>query len=160
LANAPIFDRVTSQEMRRIVDRENDHVTIKPWIKEGIAWFLGDARDSEFLSMLGRRDMVVANNFLCHMDPPDAERCLRKIARMVNPGGNLFVSGIDLDIRVNVAQELARKPVPDLMEEIHEGEPVLGADWPWRYWGLEPFNKRRHDWKVRYASAFQLNQKI
>jgi hypothetical protein len=29
-------------------------------------------------------------------------------------------------------------------------------DWPWHYWGLEPFNKNRRDLKFRYASVFQL----
>jgi hypothetical protein len=28
--------------------------------------------------------------------------------------------------------------------------------WPWHYAGLEPLNKKRGDWKRRYAAAFQL----
>ena len=28
--------------------------------------------------------------------------------------------------------------------------------WPCHYAGLEPLNKKREDWKRRYAAAFQL----
>src|SRR3989441_4255925 len=158
LVEAPIFARMQGEEMQEMFDsdREVDEVKIKSWIKEGITWHLGDAGSSEILNILGPQDMVVANNFICHMDPPDAERGLRNIARMVNPGGYLFVSGIDLDIRTKVACELGWKPVRELMEEIHDGDPVLRVDWPLKWWGLEPLNKTRHDWKIRYASAFQL----
>jgi len=41
---------------------------------------------------------VVANRFLCHMEPPDAQNCLRNIGRLVKPGEYLFVTGIDLDV--------------------------------------------------------------
>jgi SAM-dependent methyltransferase len=159
LVNEPIFERVTEEEMQEMFDRNGDKVRIKPWIKEGIIWHLGDAGDPEILNILGRQDMVVADNFLCHMDPPHAEKCLRNIARLVNPGGYLFVSGIDLDVRTKVAHDLGWKPLRDLMEDIHDGDPVLRVDWPWQYWGLEPFNKRRHDWEVRYASGFQIGEK-
>src|SRR5207245_1507271 len=103
--------------------------------------------------------MVVANNFLCHMDPPNAERCLRNIARLVKPGGYLFVSGIDLDVRTRVAREMGWKPVTELIREIHEGDAHLTRDWPLQYWGLEPLDETRRDWTVRYASVFQLSEK-
>ena len=66
----------------------------------------------------------MANNFLCHMDASMAERCLRNIARLVSPHGYLFVSGIDLDIRTKVADDLGWNPLQELLEEIHEGDPV------------------------------------
>ena len=156
LVHAPIFKRLSGEEMREMFDTEGNQVKIKSWIKEGIIWHLGDAGDPEILNVLGHQDMVVANNLLCHMNPPDAERCLHNIARLVNPGGYLFVSGIDLDIRAKVASDLGWRPIQDLMEDIHNGDPSVRGDWPWQYWGLEPFNKRRRDWKLRYASAFQL----
>jgi chemotaxis methyl-accepting protein methylase len=160
LVDAPIFDRITAEEMQEMFDRDGDQVKIKSWIKEGIVWHLGDAGDPRILNILGPQDIVVANNFLCHMDPLDAERCLRNIARLVKPGGYLFVSGIDLDIRTKVARDLKWKPLADLLEDIHDGDISLRLDWPWEYWGLEPFNERRNDRKVRYASVFQLGVKI
>jgi len=156
LVEAPIFARMTEEEMQEMFEREGDEVKIKSWLKEGITWHLGDAGCPEIASVLGPQDMVVANNFLCHMTPPNADRCLRNIARMVNPGGYLFISGIDLDVRTRVALDLGWQPVRDLIENIHDGDPSVRNDWPWKYWGLEPLDKRRPDWEVRYASVFKI----
>ena len=45
----------------------------------------------------------------------------------------------------------------ELLEEIHEGDPRMGTSWPWHYSALEPLNKKRQDWRLRYAAAFQLS---
>ncbi len=156
LVDEPIFDRMTAKEMEDMFDRNGDWLRVKPWIKEGIVWRVGDAADPGLAAALGPQDMVVANRFLCHMRPLEAEECLRNLARLVAPGGLLFVSGVDLDVRTKVATALGWKPVPDLLEEIHEGDPSLRASWPHRYWGLEPIDKGRPDWIIRYASVFQL----
>ncbi len=155
----PIFERMSEKEMQGMFDNEGEKVKIKSWIKEGITWHVGDAGDAEIVDVFGPQDIVVANRFLCHMDPPDAERCLRNIARLVKPGGYHFVSGIDLDIRTRLAGDMKWKPVVDLIEDIHNGDPSLRDSWPWGYWTLEPLNKRRKDWKVRYASAFRVTVK-
>ncbi len=90
------------------------------------------------------------------MDSAEAERTLRNIARLVGPRGYLFVSGIDLEVRTKVASDLGWEPVEELLEEIHEGDPCMRDQWPCHYGGLEPLDKRRQDWKLRYASAFRL----
>jgi len=156
LVDEPIFDRMTAKEMEDMFDRNADSLRVKPWIKEGIGWRVGDAADPGLAAALGPQDIVMANRFLCHMRPSEAEQCLRKIARLVAPGGHLFVSGVDIDLRAKVAAALGWKPVPDLLEEIHEGDPSLRTSWPHRYWGLEPIDKGRPDWISRYASVFQL----
>jgi SAM-dependent methyltransferase len=99
LVEEPVFARLSEKEMQELFDREGDRFRIKPSMKEGITWHVGDATDPRFPDALGLQHIVVANRFLCHMGPPDAERCLRNIARLVAPGGYLFVSGIDLDVR-------------------------------------------------------------
>jgi chemotaxis methyl-accepting protein methylase len=153
-----IFDRMTDHEMSSIFDREAELVKVKPWLKEGIAWHCGNAADPELVSALGPQDLVVANRFLFHMEPAAAERCLRSITRLVKPGGYLFVSGVDLDVRTKMARELGWKPVADLLREVHEGDVSLlnDYDWPFEYWALEPFQARRRDSMIRYAAAFQL----
>lgn len=156
LMDSPIFERLTEEEMRAMFDMENDQVRIKSWIKEGINWQVGNAGDPELTKRLGHQDIVVANRFLCHMDPPDAEKCLRNVGNLVSPGGYLFVSGIDLEIRTKVALDLGWTPVPNLLEEIHNGDPSVRRDWPWKYWGLEPFDPKRRDWRTRYSAVFQL----
>jgi chemotaxis protein methyltransferase CheR len=156
LVGASIFERLTEAEMVEMFDWEGDQAKVKSWLREGITWLHGDAADPELVNLLGPQDMVVASNFLCHMAQADAEKCLGKIARLVSPGGYLFVSGIDLEVRTKVALDLDWKPVPDLIAEIHDGDPSVRADWPWQWWGLEPMNQRRRDWQTRYAASFRI----
>jgi chemotaxis methyl-accepting protein methylase len=151
-----IFALVTKEEMLALFDNEGDRVRIKAWLKEGITWRLGDAADRQLVALLGPQDMIFANNFLCHMYPADAERCLRNIVQLVRPGGYLFVSGIDLDVRTRVVRDLMLEPITDSIEDIHNGDSSLRRDWPLTYWGLEPFNMRRRDWRVRYSSVFRV----
>ena len=151
-----IFERMTDQEAEAMFDREGDQAKVKSWLKQGITWHTGDAGDPELVRILGPQDLVVANRFLCHMNPEAAEKCLRNLARLVKPGGYLFVSGIDLDVRTRVARSLGWRPVPDLMREVHEGDVSLKNGWPLEWWGLEPFCHDLPDWRIRYASAFQL----
>ncbi len=156
LVDAPIFKYLTDEEMLTMFDREGDRVRIKAWLQEGIDWHVADARDPELANAMGRYDVVVANKFLFHMPPADAEKCLRNIARLVGPGGHLFVSGVDLGVRTKVALDSGWSPVQDLLEETHNGDALVRHDWPWRYWGLEPFTRQKSDWNIRYASVFQL----
>ena len=157
LVGASIFERLTKAEMIEMFDWEGDQARVKSWLREGITWQLGDAADPELIKILGPQDMVVASNFLCHMVRADAEKCLGNIARLVSPGGYLFVSGVDLDVRTKVALDLGWEPVPELIAEIHDGDPSVRADWPWRWWGLEPLNQRRRDWRTRYAASFRFD---
>jgi chemotaxis methyl-accepting protein methylase len=156
--NAWIFERVSAEEMEALFEIEGDQVQVRPWLKEGIVWSCGDAGDPDLVGVLGPQDIVVANRFLCHMKPKAAEQCLRNIAKIVNPGGYLFVSGIDLDVRTKVARELGWNPVKDLLREVYEGDSSLRQGWPLEYWGSEPFSDARSDWQIRYASVFQIGE--
>jgi chemotaxis methyl-accepting protein methylase len=155
LTETNIFERMTEAEIREFFDADGDRLTVKSWIREGIRWRVGDVRAAEFVDILGQHDLVIANNFLCHMNYSAAERCLRNIAQLVRPNGYLFVSGVDLDVRTEVVRDLDWKPLEELLEEIHDGDSCMGAIWPFQYAGLEPLNKQRRDWKLRYAAAFQ-----
>ncbi|MGB6691514.1 MAG: CheR family methyltransferase [Terracidiphilus sp.] len=153
-----IFERMTADEIEEFFEMDQEVARVRPWIKKAIRWSEGDVGEPDLVDALGTQDMVVASNFLCHMSPFEAERCLRNIARLVSPYGHLLVSGIDLDVRTKVARDLGWKPLQELFEEIHEGDPCLRAHWPWHYAGLEPLDKSRPDWSIRYAAAFQLLQ--
>jgi SAM-dependent methyltransferase len=150
----PIFEQLTEAEKLEMFDWNGDQGRVKPWLREGITWRLGDAADRRLVEELGPKELVVASNFLCHMDAPSAERCLRNFAPLASPAGCLFVSGVDLNVRTKVALDLGWKPVPELMAEIHDGDPFVRADWPWQWWGLEPLDRKKPDWQFRYASAF------
>jgi len=156
--DVPIVARMTAAEIEAMFEVHDGTLTVRPWLKEGITWYLADAGRPDLLTMLGLHDVVVANRFLCHMDPAAAERCLRNLARIVKPGGYLFVSGVDLDVRTGVAREMEWEPVTSLLREMHEGDPSLRRDWPLQYWGLEPLAHHRRDWTLRYASAFRIGE--
>jgi chemotaxis protein methyltransferase CheR len=159
-AHEHIFAAVTKEEMLELFDNEGGRVRIKAWLREGIIWRVGDAADPRLVTLLEPQDMIFANNFLCHMYPADAERCLRNIVQLIKPGGYLFVSGIDLDVRTKVARDLMLEPITDSIEDIHNGDSSLTKDWPFAYWGLEPFNMRRRDWKIRYSSVFRVPRQL
>jgi chemotaxis methyl-accepting protein methylase len=152
----PIFERLTAEEKQEMFDWKDGQATIKEPLREGIIWKLGDAADPGLIGALGLHDLVVASNFLCHMPPLLAEKCLLNMGRLVVPGGHIFVSGVDLNVRTKAAADLGWRPLPDLIEDIHNGDGSIRTVWPWRWWALEPFNRRRADWQTRYAAVFQV----
>jgi chemotaxis methyl-accepting protein methylase len=156
IIEAVMFERMSTAEKADFFDSDGQSARVKAWIKEGIQWRVGDVGEPDIVEALGPQDITVANNFLCHMCPSEAERCLRNIGRLVSPSGYLFASGVDLDVRTKVARDLEWNPVQELLEEIHEGDPCLRAHWPWHYGGLEPLDKKKLDWKFRYAAAFKV----
>ena len=155
LVKWPIFDGLTAAERREMFDWDGNEGRIKASLRDGVTCAVGDAADPNLIASLGPQDLVVASNFLCHMPPQSARRCLRNLARLVIPGGHLFVTGVDLDVRTQVALELGWEPIPELRAEIHDGDPLVRNDWPWRWWGLEPLNRRRPDWETRYSAVFR-----
>jgi len=150
------FYRMFESEKNEMFDRDGNSVRVKSWIQKGISWHCADAGDAELASIFGRQDMVIANRFLCHMEPIAAERILRNLASVVKPGGYLFVSGVDLDVRTRVALDMKWKAISELMEEVYDGDPSIRSGWPLDYWANEPFQANRHSAMIRYASAFQI----
>ena len=154
--SSSVFERMSADEIKQLFDCDRECATVKPQFRDGITWHAGDAADPKWTQAFGLQDIVVANRFLCHMQPAAAESCLRSLARLVKPGGYLFVSGVDLAVRAKVARDLQWQPVTELIAEVHEGDPSLRRDWPLQYWGLEPLDRSRSDWQLRYASVFQI----
>ena len=153
---ASMFERMDDEEIAAMFDVRSGEARIKPWLREGIAWVWGDATNPEFIGTLRDQDVVVANRFLCHMPPVIAANCLRNLGRMVKPGGYIFVSGVDLEVRAKIAEDLRWQPVRQMIKEVHEGDRSVLDGWPGNYWALEPFSSHRRDWVLRYASVFQV----
>jgi hypothetical protein len=101
--------------------------------------------------------MVIANNFLVHMKQREATACLGNVIRLVRPNGFFVCRGVDLDIRERAVDRLNLRPIPIRIEQIHGADPDLDArrHWPWKYYGLEPLDKKRKNWVQRYACVFQ-----
>lgn len=157
--NESIFKLMTLEEIHSIFEIENHCARVRPWIMEGITWHCADACTPSLSSLTGLQDIVVANCFLCHMQPDAADRCLHNVASVVRPGGYLFVAGIDLDVRSKVASQCGWIPVTENLREIHEGRLLIRRGWPLEYWGLEPLDDSRSDWQMRYASVFRIGTK-
>ena len=79
---------------------------------------------------------------------------LRNLVQLASCDWYLFVSAsTSTSVRGRARPRL--EPVPELMAEIHDGDPLVRADWPWHWWGLEPLDRSRKDWQTRYASVFR-----
>jgi chemotaxis methyl-accepting protein methylase len=131
---------------------------IKNWIGQGVQWIVGDATSSELRARIGPQDVVLANNFLVHMQKPDAEACLTDLLDLTKEGALLVCRGVDLDVRRKIVRKFNLTPIATRLEEIHNANPERDAPhgWPWRYWSLEPFDKSRKDWVERYATIFRV----
>jgi SAM-dependent methyltransferase len=135
--------------------REGNTLRVQDWLRKGVHWKIADAGSVTLQDELGQQDIVLANNFLCHMRDTDAERCLRNVAGLVAPGGHLVVWGVNVDIRTRVTTEMGLTPVTTQLEEIYMADQPAREAWPLRYWGIEPLDKKRSDWTTRYATIFQ-----
>lgn len=154
--SAPIFERVSSEELDSLAELRDGVAYVREDFKQGIQWVHGDALAPDLLRQIGQQDYVIANRFLCHMAPAEAERCLKNVAHLVKPNGFIFVTGVDLEVRTKVARELSWKPVTENMRETHEGDCSLRRGWPLEYWGVEPFGAVEEHEGLRYVSIFQI----
>lgn len=153
--HSSVFERMREHELLGMFEIDGNEARVRDRFKNGITWVVGDAAADDLTGSIGLQDVVVANNFICHLGPAKAERCLENIMKVVKPGGLLVVSGIDLDIREKVMLQSGWHPVTDSIAEVHGGDPSVLAGWPLEYWGLEPFDGKHPNWKYRYSTAFR-----
>jgi SAM-dependent methyltransferase len=153
--NAFQLERLTPSEIEEFFDREGAKLRVKSWLRKGVEFQLADATQPSVIAKLGPQDMVIANRFLCHMQPETAETALRNIATLVAPHGYLVCSGVDVDVRTKVMRSLGWTPVTERIEELHDGDHTLRDGFPWEYWALEPLDKSKPDWQLRYATVFR-----
>jgi len=150
-----MVDRLATDAPYPLFAREGDHLTISEALRADVTWRHADARDPGLATLLGAHDVVMVNNILCHMRDPEAEACLRNVLRAVAPGGYLLSFGINLDVREHVVLGAGLAPVKDDIERVYLADSDALSKWPLRYWGCEPFDRRRRDWATRYGTVFQ-----
>ncbi len=146
---------VTETAYERLFTRQGDALRVQDWLRDGVAWRVANACSATLREEFGAQNIVLANNFLCHMSDRQAENCLRTIVGLLASGGYLFVWGIDLEVRTRVVQALGLIPVTVKLEEIYSADQRAIEVWPLKYWGIEPMDKRLADWPVRYATIFK-----
>ena len=119
MVGSSIFEALSEAELLDIFDWEGDQGRVKAWVVMESRGRSATRAIPSSRPHWGSHELVVASNFLCHMDARSAERCLRNLVRLVSPGGFLFVTGVDLDVRTKVALDLRWEPVPELRTEVH-----------------------------------------
>lgn len=147
--------KMTQEFVEATFDVSGDHYVVKPEIRRHVSFTVADALDRDALSRLGRMDIVLAQNFLFHLEPADAARALDNICLMLNDRAALLLDGTDLPLRQRHTRKHGLEPLDWQIEQIHnEARWARGEGWPYRYWGLEPFMTSRRDWRRRYATIF------
>jgi SAM-dependent methyltransferase len=147
---------LSQSEQSALLVPDGERLRVREELVSGVRWIADDACNEALRRELGPQDLVVANNFLVHLDDPTAERCVRNIVAMLPPGGHITLWGMNLDLRERLAREYGWTPVVARIEAIHDADARAREVWPWRYWGLEPLDRTRHDWQRRYATIFQV----
>jgi len=156
LRSSKLFKYINATETDELFDQAGESLKIKKAFMEGIHWRHDDPTREPVKSSLPKQDIVFINRLLFHMSTTEADRCLRAAALLVRPGGYLFVSGVDLDLKSRIAQESGWQPVTNHIEDIHAGDETMLMDWPLERWGLEPLDRQRNDWTLRYCSVFKI----
>ena len=147
---------ITSEFVDFTFDRVGQQYVVKPHISRCACFEVADALGAELSSRVGLCDIVFAQNFLFHLKRDRARRALDNIARLLRPGALLFADGVDLDLRTKFVRKRGFVPLDFQIGKIHdEARRARAVGWPTSYWGLEPLQRDRRDWKARYATIFR-----
>lgn len=152
-----LADRLESAAKRyaqRLFERQGDEWTIVADIRQRVQVSHGDLLADDFSADHGY-DLVLAQNFLVHMEENDAAEAFARIVRAVKPGGAIFVGGMDLDRKVALIEAHHLSPVDWEIESIHDSDEMRRSAWPWGYWTLEPLDRSRPDYTARYSTIFR-----
>jgi len=149
------FSQSTDEELNELFTNDGVNYKVRDEFKKNISWELNDPTREPVISSLPKQDLVIANRLLFHMNKKEQYRAMTEISSMVRAGGYISVVGADLDVRTSVAKDLGWIPLTDYIDDMHAGDETMTCDWPFEYWGLEPMDKNRKDWKLRYCSFFQ-----
>ena len=155
--NGGMVARLTKAEIESMFDYRDGCYSVKAALRRGVQWAQANILSDDLDPYLRSADVVIANRFLCHMDESTASRGFTRVLRLVKPDAYVMVSGIDEDVRERVAREFKLTPVMERLEDVYYGDPSLVAGWPFRYWGLEPIDKKHPHWTVRYAPVFKVS---
>jgi chemotaxis methyl-accepting protein methylase len=150
------IEGLSAEEFDLLFFKEGNRVTPKDWIRRDISFIVGDAKDPEMANQIGVQDIVLADNFLVHLNESDAVACLANIVSFVALGGYLSLWGIDLGLKTRFVKSRGLIPVSKNIEEVYRADEAAQKAWPWEYWGVEPFDRNKTDWMVRYATVFQI----
>ena len=149
--------RITEEFIDQTFDRGVTYV-VKPQISSRVTFSLGDVLDDGLVDLLPDMDVVFAQNFLFHLEPPKAAQAFENLCRILGPRGVMFLDGTDLPLRQRLTKKFGLDPLDWQVEQIHnEARWARGEGYPDGYWGLEPFMMTKRDWCRRYSTIFIKN---
>jgi hypothetical protein len=134
--------------------RSEGQFAVSAKLRQRSRFLVCDVRAPE-LDQLGDHDVVLAQNFMIHMQEDEAAMAFATLVRKVSPGGILAAGGMDLELRTKLARQHGLLPIVDRLHEIHEEDTLRRNAWPWRYWALEPVSIRHPDYPDRYVTLFR-----
>ncbi len=153
--NEAVFHGPFADVAKTLLDRSGGDWSIRPKIAQRIRFDVGDAL-AERHQDRARFDLVLAQNFMVHMDDARAVQALRAMSACVRPGGAMFLGGMTLDMRAGATSSVGLIPVDWNIKAIHDEDIVRRNAWPFAYWSLEPLDDSRSDWKPRYSTIFRM----
>jgi len=162
-ARSAVYDRkwvlgnrvITPEFVSATFDESADRLTVKPAIAEKVRFHLCDILDSHDTDGIPSADIVYAQNMLCNMQRPVAERAFRNICKTLAPKSVLFIDGMDLDMRSRLTRKQGLEPLDFELERIHqEARLIRGPRYPDRATGLEPWSGKTKSNVRRYATVF------
>jgi hypothetical protein len=120
-----------------------------------VHFHVADALSPADGARIGLADIVFAQNVMCNLPRPVARRLFDAAVRLMKPRAALVVDGVDLDMRMSRTRKHALRPLPYLIERIHnEARIVRGPRYPWYATGLEPISADAKQFDRRYATIF------
>jgi SAM-dependent methyltransferase len=137
-----------------LVESSGEQWRIKENVARTVRFDVGDALVKNSMNS-GQYDVVLAQNFMVHMDDIRAGLALNAMADCVRPGGAMLLGGMTLDMREKATAAVGLVPIDWNIEAIHNEDIVRRNAWPFAYWSLEPLDLARPDWKARYATIFR-----
>jgi hypothetical protein len=128
---------------------------VKHEIARRVTFETADVLDPALPERMGTADIVYLQNLLVNMPIGVAKAGFLNACRLLGPRAALFVDGVPIGLRHRLTRAAGLIPLDFQIQAIHEDARQLhGAAWPWHYWGLEPFNMARRNWRARYATIF------
>ena len=146
---------VTDEFISRTFDIDGDTYRVKEDLRQHVEFGEINVLEPGVLEKCGKAQLVFAQNFLFHLEPPDARRAFETIVGLLEDHAALLIDGMDTGMRVQMTTKFDLEPVEDRIREVHEDARLdRGANWSSCYWGRPPFDSSAPDWQRRFGTVF------
>lgn len=146
-------DNLEKQLEARLFRRSGDEWTVVEDIRHRINFVYSDVLSAGF-RQFKNYDLVLGQNFMIHMNDASAKSALASLVAAAQPGGALFLGGMDLETKTSLLAPHQLVPLDWNIVEIHEDDNMRRLPWPWNYWSLEPIHSRHRNYLTRYSTIF------